>query len=164
MAVQQEKHLTITNPISTLCFLGYKQYVLLIPVWRGRARVSVAIASHRSYHCSTCHVNIYGMNNKSQLHYLLTSDGYCAISKCNYMAFIILRFFLLISLKLFICSVLVQEDNPSICFRKPGRWQRNISYLTAIEMFHFAVHCPNVDVSWSCSWDCQHSLPSPDLD
>lgn len=56
-----------------------------------------------------------------------------------------------------VCSVLVQEDNPSICFREPGHWQRNISCVTALwittEMFYFAVRCPNVDVSSSCKWE-----------
>lgn len=89
------------------------------------AEVPVKTVHHRSY--SICHVYINGMNNKSQLHLLMTllvkAMGTVQTSVTTW-PLQSSRCFELISLKLFmIVCVLVQEDIPNICSRITGYWQ-----------------------------------------
>lgn len=87
--------------------------------------MSVQMVYHRSYfHYSICRVNIYGMN-KLQLHHIMTllvkvkSIVQTIATPWPLQASVC---FVLILLKVFmrVCSVLVQEESPSMCFRKPG--------------------------------------------
>lgn len=77
--------------------------------------MSVKITYDRSYFpYSICQVNIDGMN-KAQLHQLMT-----LFVKVMGIVQTILYNPPYVTEVIKVCSVLVQGDNPSICFREPG--------------------------------------------